>query len=206
VTERKPPGMPFETWVDSQITRGIARGDFDDLPGAGKPLPSRSGDDSMVAWVIEKAKQENIDVFDMLPPGLALRKEREDLPRRAAALPSEAAVRALVEEFNDRVRLFWRRLAAGPPGAGGARGAPARAPPPVVRPLAVRPARMTVMRFVLEVDLDAGALAGDNRAAELGRILRYWGGWMKQVSLEPGSRQELSDSDYAVVGEWRIEN
>jgi len=29
---------------------------------------------------------------------------------------------------------------------------------------------------------------------------------MKQVSLEPGSRQELSDSDYAVVGEWRIEN
>jgi hypothetical protein len=65
---------------------------------------------------------------------------------------------------------------------------------------------MTVMRFVLEVDLDAGALAGDNRAAELGRILRYWGGWMKQVSLEPGSHQELSDSDYAVVGEWRIEN
>jgi hypothetical protein len=109
MTERKPPGMSFETWVDSQITRGIARGDFDDLPGAGKPLPRRTGDESMVAWVIEKAKQENIDVFGMLPPGLALRKEREDLPRRAAALPSEAAVRALVEDFNDRVRLFWRR-------------------------------------------------------------------------------------------------
>jgi hypothetical protein len=62
------------------------------------------------------------------------------------------------------------------------------------------------MRFVLEVDLQAGALAGDARAAELGRILRYWGGAMKQVSLEPGSRQELSDSAYASVGEWRIEN
>jgi hypothetical protein len=109
MTERKPSGMSFETWVDSQITRGIARGDFDDLPGAGKPLPVRTGDDAMVAWVIEKAKQENVDVFGMLPPGLALRKEREDLPRRAAALTSEVAVRALAEDFNDRVRLFWRR-------------------------------------------------------------------------------------------------
>ena len=109
MTERKPPGMSFETWVDSQIARSIERGDFDDLPGAGKPLPRRSEDDSMVAWVLAKARQENLDVFGMLPPGLALRKEKEDLPRRAAALPSEAAVRALVEDFNDRVRLFWRR-------------------------------------------------------------------------------------------------
>jgi hypothetical protein len=62
------------------------------------------------------------------------------------------------------------------------------------------------MRFVLEVDLEAGALAGDGRAAELGRILRYWGGSMKEVPLEPGSRQELYDSDYAPVGAWRIED
>jgi hypothetical protein len=61
------------------------------------------------------------------------------------------------------------------------------------------------MRFVLEVDLDAGALAGEDRAAELGRILRYWGGSMKQVALEPGARQELMDSAYAPGGEWRVE-
>ena len=109
MTERKPPGISFESWVDAQISRGVARGDFDDLPGAGKPLPRRPGDDSMYAWVLAKARQENIDVFGMLPPGLALRKEKEDLPRRAAVLPSEAAVRALGEDFNDRVRLFWRR-------------------------------------------------------------------------------------------------
>jgi hypothetical protein len=61
------------------------------------------------------------------------------------------------------------------------------------------------MRFVLQVDLESGALAGEDRAAELGRILRYWGGAMKQVPLEGGSRQECSDSDYVVVGEWRVE-
>jgi hypothetical protein len=61
------------------------------------------------------------------------------------------------------------------------------------------------MRFVLEVDLDAGALAGEDRAAELGRILRYWGGAMKQVDLDAGARQDLYDSGYAPVGSWRIE-
>jgi hypothetical protein len=60
------------------------------------------------------------------------------------------------------------------------------------------------MRFVLEVDLDAGALAGESRAGELGRILRYWGGAMKQVSLEPGTTQALYDSGYAEVGVWRV--
>jgi hypothetical protein len=61
------------------------------------------------------------------------------------------------------------------------------------------------VRFILEVDLDAGALAGDDRAAELGRILRYWGGSMKQVALEPGARQDLYDSAYTAVGAWRVE-
>jgi hypothetical protein len=61
------------------------------------------------------------------------------------------------------------------------------------------------MRFLLEVDLDAGALAGEHRAEELGRILRYWGGAMKQVSLVSGARQDVRDSDYTPVGSWRIE-
>jgi hypothetical protein len=109
MTERKPPGMSFETWVERQISQSLERGDFDDLPGAGKPLPRRSADETAYEWVIEKARKENLDVFGMLPPGLALRKEREDLPRRAARLPSEAAVRALAEDFNARVALHWRR-------------------------------------------------------------------------------------------------
>ena len=109
MTARKPPGMPFETWVDQQITQAQARGDFDGLAGAGKPLPAWSDDETAYEWVVAKARKENLDVFGMLPPGLALRKEREDLPRRAAQLPSEEAVRALVEDFNARVAQHWRR-------------------------------------------------------------------------------------------------
>jgi hypothetical protein len=109
MSERKPPGMPFETWVERQIAQAQASGQFDGLPGTGKPLPHRSEDESVYEWVVAKAREENIDLFGMLPPGLALRKEREDLPARAATLPSEAAVRALVEDFNERVQAQWRR-------------------------------------------------------------------------------------------------
>jgi hypothetical protein len=109
MTERKPPGMSFETWVDAQISQGMARGDFDGLAGAGKPLPRSSLDETGYEWVVAKARKENLDLLGMLPPGLALRRERDDLPRRAEALPSEAAVRALAEDYNDRVQAFWRR-------------------------------------------------------------------------------------------------
>jgi hypothetical protein len=106
--------MSFETWVDHQIAQAQARGDFDSLPGAGKPLPAWSDDETAYDWVVAKARKENLDVFGMLPPGLALRKEREDLPHRVVALPSEAAVRALVADFNARVEQFWRRPQEGP--------------------------------------------------------------------------------------------
>jgi hypothetical protein len=109
MTERKPPGVPFETWVERQIAQAQANGSFDDLPGTGKPLPRRSEQDSVYEWVVAKARKENIDLFGMLPAGLALRKEREDLPQRAAALPSEAAVRALGEDVDELVAAHWRR-------------------------------------------------------------------------------------------------
>ena len=114
MTERKPPGMSFETWIDAQISRALARGDFDDLPGAGKPLPRRDREQTSYDWAVSWARRENGDVAGMLPPGLALRKEREGLPAAVARQPSEAAVRALVEDYNARVRLYWRRPQEGP--------------------------------------------------------------------------------------------
>ena len=76
MTPRKPPGMSFETWVDQQITQAQARGEFDGLPGTGRPLPTWSPEDGAYEWVLAKARKENLDVFGMLPPSLALRKER----------------------------------------------------------------------------------------------------------------------------------
>jgi hypothetical protein len=111
MTERKPQGMSFETWVDSQISRSIERGDFDGLAGAGKPLPRQSVADDAYEWAVAKARREGVDTAAMLPPGLALRRERDELPARVARLATEDDVRAMALDFNARVEAFWRRPA-----------------------------------------------------------------------------------------------
>jgi hypothetical protein len=109
MTERKPQGMSFETWVDHQISQSIARGDFERLPGKGKPLSGLDREETAYDWAVAKARREGVDTAAMLPPGLALRRERDELPDRAVGLPSEAEVRALAEDYNARVQAFWRR-------------------------------------------------------------------------------------------------
>ncbi|GAA4929881.1 hypothetical protein ACFPM3_24485 [Streptomyces coeruleoprunus] len=59
------------------------------------------------------------------------------------------------------------------------------------------------MKFVLEVTVDDGQPAKD-RASELGRILRYWGGNLHHYALEPGDGSAVYDSAYREVGGWRI--
>ncbi|MDP5184761.1 DUF1992 domain-containing protein [Blastococcus sp. BMG 814] len=108
MTERKPPGVSFETWVDTQIARARERGDFDGLEGAGKPIAGLERDITAYDWAVAKARREGIETAEMLPPGLALRRERDVLPQRAARLGTEEAVRALAEDFNARVEAFWR--------------------------------------------------------------------------------------------------
>jgi hypothetical protein len=53
MTERKPAGVTFESWVERQVREARERGSFDDLPGTGRPLPPSASDD--MAWIREKA-------------------------------------------------------------------------------------------------------------------------------------------------------
>ncbi|MEU3528406.1 hypothetical protein AB0E62_31945 [Streptomyces sp. NPDC038707] len=59
------------------------------------------------------------------------------------------------------------------------------------------------MKFVLEVTVDDGVEAPD-RARELERILRYWGGNLRHYALEPGDGSAVHDSAYQEVGAWRV--
>ena len=114
MTERKPPGMAFETWIERQITQAQERGAFEGLPGAGRPLPPRIREQTTYDWALEWARRQQADPKDLLPPGMALRREREDLALRVPELPSEVVVRATVAEFNARVEEHWRRPQDGP--------------------------------------------------------------------------------------------
>ncbi|WP_050374499.1 DnaJ family domain-containing protein [Streptomyces acidiscabies] len=113
MTERKPPGVPFESWVDKQIQDAQARGEFDGLTGAGKPLPA--GVDSSydeLWWIKRKMAREG---WSVLPPALALRKEAEDALAAALEAPSEYAARKILTEVNAKIRDMMFRPPPGPP-------------------------------------------------------------------------------------------
>jgi len=100
------------SWVDLQVQQAIERGDFDDLPGAGKPIRDLGASHDPDWWVKQLVERERITV---LPPSLALRKEDAELDDRLDAISYEAEVRRVVEEFNERVIRARYSLAEGPP-------------------------------------------------------------------------------------------
>ena len=69
----------YESLVDRQIREAQERGEFDNLPGAGKPLDlSDTGDPDW--WVKRFAARENIDLGGALPGALAISKEATGYP------------------------------------------------------------------------------------------------------------------------------
>jgi hypothetical protein len=113
MTERKPPAMPVEQWVDRQIRMAQERGEMDNLPGAGKPLPNRPG--GTMEWVTQKLREENHDTSVLLPPSLRLPKEVAELPARLRKVTTEREVRDIVADLNDRIAAVHRNPQVGPP-------------------------------------------------------------------------------------------
>ena len=114
MTERKPQGMSFRSWVDQQVADAEERGVFRDLPGAGKPLDLSDDGDFTQRWVRDYVQREGASFEDALPLPLRLRKESERLAESAGQFPSEAAVRAAAADLNRRI-MDWRRIPVGPP-------------------------------------------------------------------------------------------
>ena len=94
----------WESPVEKLIREAQERGEFDDLPGAGKPLPRMGEVDDPMWWVRQLADREHLDFTGALPPAVALRKEAATYPAALADLRSEASVREVLEDFNRRVR------------------------------------------------------------------------------------------------------
>ncbi len=88
---------------DDAIEAAIARGEFDDLPGAGKPLrlPSRHDPDW---WIRQRLEDDDIDRDALLPVVMLLRREHDELPEVLAELRDEQQVRELLEDYNRRVQ------------------------------------------------------------------------------------------------------
>ncbi|MEE4541232.1 DUF1992 domain-containing protein [Streptomyces sp. V4-01] len=112
MTERKPPGVSFETWADKQIREAEERGAFEGLTGKGKPLPSLSAPYDELWWIKGKMQREGLS---FLPPSLVLRKEAEDAMAEAARARTERQVRQIVADLNEKIEAALRRPLDGPP-------------------------------------------------------------------------------------------
>ncbi len=113
MTARKPPNRNFSDWVDDQIRDAQERGEFDDLPGKGKPLKGLDGTHDELWWVKQWLAHEGVSY---LPVPLALRLEAEKLLDGLDRLSSEEAVRSAIGELNVRIRHANRMPAIdGPP-------------------------------------------------------------------------------------------
>ena len=111
MTERKPPGLGWERWIDRQIREATERGEFENLPGAGKPIPDLDKPFDEMGWVKRKLQSEGLTYQ---PPSLALRKEAHDALEAASRASSEAEVQQIIENINQRIREANRKGIAGP--------------------------------------------------------------------------------------------
>ena len=102
----------YESSVEKAIREAQQRGDFDNLPGAGKPLDLRDANDPDW-WIKRYAARENLDLGGALPGALALRKEAATYPDSLMDVTTEQNVREIIEDYNRRVLADRLRPAVG---------------------------------------------------------------------------------------------
>jgi hypothetical protein len=104
----------YESSIDRQLREAAERGEFENLNGAGKPLPGHGREYDEDWWVKDWLEREGATAA-VIPPTLALRRAAEDLDERIDRLRTEAEVREYVAELNERIRKARVGLLDGPP-------------------------------------------------------------------------------------------
>ncbi len=112
MTQRKPPGTSWESWIEAQIRVAMEQGAFDNLPGAGKPLPNLGQEYDPLWWVKQLAQREQIS---MLPPSLELLRKVERELATIEKLHDEATVRRRVAALNVEIAKLNATVVEGPP-------------------------------------------------------------------------------------------
>ena len=101
----RPSDPRFESPVEKQIREATERGDFDNLPGKGKPLPGagKIGPIDETWWVRGYLQREGLSTDALLPTSLQLRKKIDKLPETLRPQRDERWVRDRVDELNREI-------------------------------------------------------------------------------------------------------
>ena len=112
MTERKPAGKSWETWIEELIHNARETGEFDDLEGAGKPIPGITDLYDPDWWVKKLLQREKLTV---LPPALELLRKVEVGLAALWSVGNEIDVRARVAALNTEIAKVNTRVIEGPP-------------------------------------------------------------------------------------------
>ncbi len=100
-------------FVDTVIDQAVRRGEFDNLPLQGKPIPSlKSGAHDPDWWLKNLVEREQLTG---VLPSAQLRKDADELDATLDRELQEERVREIVRELNARIVDARRQLTGGPP-------------------------------------------------------------------------------------------
>ncbi|MEU8256833.1 DUF1992 domain-containing protein [Micromonospora inaquosa] len=103
----------WEASVEAKIQGAVQRGEFDDLPGMGKPIPGRGAPYDESWWIKSFLEREALPSDLLLPTSLQLRRRVEQVPDEVRDLPTEQSVRDFVAQLNAQI-VAWLRNPDGP--------------------------------------------------------------------------------------------
>jgi len=112
MSERKPPGANVGSWIEAQISAAMKEGAFDNLKGAGKPLPNSGQGYDPDRWVKQLLEREGAAIA---PPSLELRRKVEKELAAISAVADEGTVRARIAALNAEIAKFNATAVEGPP-------------------------------------------------------------------------------------------
>lgn len=112
MTERKPPWTSQESWVEAQIRVAMESGAFDNLPGAGKPIPDLDQAHDPDWWVKQLMKREQLS---FLPPSMELARKVEKELAEIETLDSEPELRRRAGLLNAEIAKTNKATLEGPP-------------------------------------------------------------------------------------------
>jgi hypothetical protein len=112
MTEHKPPGKSWDSWIEELIHQARAEGAFDDLEGKGKPIPGLDAPYDPDWWVKKLLQREKISV---LPPALEVRAKVGRALQEIWQVRSEGEVRQRVTTINAEITRANRMVTKGPP-------------------------------------------------------------------------------------------
>ncbi|MCO6453444.1 MAG: DUF1992 domain-containing protein [Caldilineales bacterium] len=117
---RKPQEQTWDNWVEQLIQEAMQRGDFDNLPGAGKPLPNRRNpylaDDRQLAYDLVQNSGHTLpwigDAQEIDSRTEAarqrLRQQHDSYRQQLAATPAQSA--SLTAAWEQNCQTFAQEL------------------------------------------------------------------------------------------------